>query len=71
MTKPVFEVSDLVKHKPGLYGYKRWLEAQNFGFRKWRDCTIRVAKTKALIGCAVYYDQYVSGGAFSFHVFCF
>ena len=34
----------------GLYSHKRWLlEAENFGFRKKRNCTIRVVKTKALI----------------------
>ena len=33
--------------------HRRWLEAGNFGFRKKRNCTIRVAKTKALISCAV------------------
>ena len=32
-----------------LYSYWRWLEAWNFGFRKKRNCTIQVAKTKALI----------------------
>ena len=32
-----------------LYSYWRWLEAWNFVFRKERDCTIRVAKTKTLI----------------------
>ena len=37
----------------GLYSHRRWLEAWNFGFRKQRDCTIRVAKTKALISFAV------------------
>ena len=30
----------------GLYSHRRWLEAGNFGFRKKRNCTIRVAKTK-------------------------
>ena len=35
----------------GLYSHRRWLEA--FGFRKKRACTIYVAKTKALIRCAV------------------
>ena len=30
----------------GLYSHRRWLQASNFGFRKQRDCTIRVAKTK-------------------------
>ena len=33
--------------------YRRWLVAGNFGFRKQRDCTIYVAKTKALISFAV------------------
>ena len=35
-----------------LYCHRRWLEAWNFGFRKKRDCTIYVAKTKALISFA-------------------
>ena len=35
-------------HKPGCTAKKRWLEACNFGFRKNRDCTINVAKTKEL-----------------------
>ena len=37
----------------GLYSHRRRLEAGNFGFRKKRDCTIRVGKTKALISFAV------------------
>ena len=37
----------------GLCSYRRWLEDWNFGFRKKRDCSIRVAKTKALISFAV------------------
>ena len=37
----------------GLYSHRRWLETWNFGFRKQRDCTIQVAKTKALISFAV------------------
>ena len=37
----------------GLYSHRRWLGAGNFGFRKKWDRTIRVAKTKALISCAV------------------
>ena len=49
MRKPVFGVSDQVPHKPGLYNHTRWLEAWNFGYRKKRDCSIGVAKTKALI----------------------
>ena len=44
MRKPVFAVSD---HR--LYNPRGWLETRNFGFRKERDYTIRVAKTKALI----------------------
>ena len=36
-----------------LYNYIKWLEARNFGFRKKRDCTIRVTKTKTLISFAV------------------
>ena len=41
--------------KPTLWFYqnKRWLEAGNFGFRKKVNCTICVAKTKALISFAV------------------
>ena len=39
--------------KTGLYNQRRWLDARNFGFRKKRDCTMRVAKTKALISFAV------------------
>ena len=37
----------------GLYNDRRKLEASNFGYRKDRDCPICVAKTKALISCAV------------------
>ena len=37
----------------GLYNHRRWLEAFIFGFRKYRDCTISVAKTKALTSFAV------------------
>ena len=36
-----------------LYSHRRCLESWNFGFRKYRDCSIYVAKTKALISCAV------------------
>ena len=42
-----------VRHKPGLYNHRIELEAWNFEFRRLRDCTIRVAKTKALISFAV------------------
>ena len=36
-----------------LYNHTRWLEAGNFVFRKKRDRTIRLAKTKTLISFAV------------------
>ena len=37
----------------GLYKHRKELEACNFGFKKKRKYTIRVAKTKALISFAV------------------
>ena len=37
----------------GLYSHRRWLVALNFGFRKQRDRTICVTKTKALISCTL------------------
>ena len=37
----------------GLYSHRRRLEAGNFGFKKKRVCTIRVAKTKAMISFTV------------------
>ena len=36
-----------------LYKRRRWLEAGSFRFRKKRNCTICVVKTKALISFAV------------------
>ena len=36
-----------------LYKHRRWLETGIFVFRKKRNCTIHVAKTKALISFAV------------------
>ena len=36
-----------------LYKRRRWIEAGNFRFRKKSNCTICVAKTKALISFAV------------------
>ena len=53
MRKPVFEVSDQVRHKPDWIVTEDGWRLKNFGFRKKRDCTIRVAKTKALISFAV------------------
>ena len=37
----------------GLYNHRRWQEAWDFGSRKYRDCSICVAKTKALISWVV------------------
>ena len=56
--EPRFEKTGLLGFRPGptqpgLYSYRRWLEASNFVFRKKMDCTIYVAKTKALISFAV------------------
>ena len=49
----VFYMSSVMRNPvlPGLtqtwlYSHRRLLEAKNFGFRKKRDCTIYVAKTK-------------------------
>ena len=36
-----------------MYSHRSRLEALNFGFKNKRKCTIRVAKTKALISFAV------------------
>ena len=37
----------------GLNSHRRWLQAYKLGFRKYRDCTIYEAKTKALINYLV------------------
>ena len=39
--------------KTGLCSHRRSLETWNFGIRRKRDCTIRVAKTKALISFTI------------------
>ena len=36
-----------------LYSFRKRLEAQNLGFKKKRNFTISIVKTKALISCAV------------------
>ena len=56
--EPRFEKTGLRGFRPGptqtgLYNYRRLPEAGNFGFRKYRNCTLHVAKTKALISFAV------------------
>ena len=52
MRKPVFRVSNQVRHKPGCTATEDGLRHEIFGFRKKRDCTICVVKTNALISCA-------------------
>ena len=56
--EPVRERTNNFGFRPGLiqtelYKHRRWLEALNFGFKKKKDCTNRVAKTRALICFAV------------------
>ena len=56
--EPVHEKTNNLGFRPGttqtgLYSHRRWLEAGNFGFGNKRNCTTHVAKTKALISCAV------------------
>ena len=58
MYEPRCEKTGLRGFRPGLtqtglYSYRRWLEALNLGFNKKRGCTIRIAKTKALISNSV------------------
>ena len=52
MRKPVFGVSDQVPHKAD-YTATETLKALSFGFKKKRNHTIHVAKTKTRISCAV------------------
>ena len=56
--EPVREKTNNLGFRPGrtqtgLNSHRRWLVAANFGFRKKRKCTFRVAKIKALISLAV------------------
>ena len=56
--EPCHEKTGLWDFRPGLtqtglYNNRKLLEASNFGFRKYRDCTIYLAKTKVLIRCVV------------------
>ena len=50
---PVPEKTNNSGSETSQYSHRRWIEAGNFGFRKLRNFTIRVAKTKALISFAV------------------
>ena len=49
-----------------MYTHRSRLEALNFGFKKEKDCTIRAAKTKALISCAVTTAQLICGFVFAY-----
>ena len=53
MRKPVFGVSDLVRHKPGCVVTEDGLRLEISDLGSSRDCSICVAKTKALISGAV------------------
>ena len=53
MRKPTICVSDQVGHKPACTSTQDSRKLKNYGFRKKRNCTIPVAKTKALISFAV------------------
>ena len=50
--KPVFGFSDHVRHKPAVQSQKMAISLK-FLFRKQRNCTSYVAKTKALISLVV------------------
>ena len=54
IVEPSHEKTNNLGCRPGptqtrLYSHRIWLEAGNFRFRKKRNCTILVVKTKALI----------------------
>ena len=58
LCEPRFEKTGLRGFRPGptetgLYSSRRWLEACKFVYKKKRDCTIYLAKTKALISFAI------------------
>ena len=52
MRKPVFGVSNQVWHKLGCTAAEMARGLQ-FGFRKMKDCSVYVVKTKVLISCVV------------------
>ena len=56
--EPVHEKTNNLGFRPGptqtrLYSHRKRVGASKFGFKKQTDSTIRVAKTKTLISCAV------------------
>ena len=48
MRKPTIWVPTRSDTNRAVYSHRRWLVAVNFGFRKKRNCTICVAKTKLI-----------------------
>ena len=48
----VYGVSNHVQYK-SIYAVSEGQNLESFGFKKKKDCTICVGKTKALISCAV------------------
>ena len=50
------DMAHILSHQYFFTALKQY-EAGNFGFRKKRNCTIRVAKTKALISFAIKYCE--------------
>ena len=70
INEPMHEKTNNLGFRPGptqtrLYSHGIKLEAENFVFKKKRNCTIRVAKTKALISCAVT-AQLICGFVFAY-----
>ena len=53
LRKPTFWVSYQVQHKPAVQPQKMARGFRNFRFRKYKYCSIQVAKTKALISFVV------------------
>ena len=51
-----------------LYSHRRWLKAWHFGFMYKRNCTIRIAKTKALISCTVAKNRFSRNEALLFAI---
>ena len=68
--EPLREKTNNLGFPPGptqtnLYSHRSRLEAGHFGFKPNRNCAIRVAKTKALISCAVT-KQLICGFVFAY-----
>ena len=64
--EPMHEKINNLGFQPGmtqtrLYSHRSMLEAQNFGLKKKRNCTIHVAKTKVQISCALVSHRQIVG----------